>query len=54
MLAEAETMPEDVETEQEYLPTEPAPFLLAAAFEQDIRSRGERLHQEIAQAIKNP
>lgn len=54
LLAEAETMPEDVETEQEYLPTEPAPFLLAAAFEQDIRSRGERLHQEIAQAIKNP
>ena len=55
-LAEAETMPEEVETEQksEYRPTDPDPMLLAAAFAKDVRSRGERLHQEVAQSIKNP
>ena len=55
-LAEAETMPEEVETEQksEYRPTDPDPMLLAAAFAQDVRSRGERLHQEVAQSINNP
>ena len=30
------------------------PFLLAAAQTQDIRSRGERLHREIAQLMNNP
>lgn len=56
LLAEAETMPEEVETEQksEYRPTDPDPMLLAAAFAKDVRSRGERLHQEVAQSIKNP
>ena len=55
-LAEAETMQEEVETEQksEYRPTDPDPMLLAAAFAQDVRSRGERLHQEVAQSINNP
>ena len=55
-LAEADTMPEEVETEQksEYRPTDPDPMLLAAAFAQDVRSRGERLHQEVAQSINNP
>lgn len=48
-----EPVPEKVETEQEYLPTEPDPFLLAAAFEQDVRSRGERLYQEVVQMINN-
>lgn len=56
LLAEAEKMPEEaeVEMEQEYLPTELDPILLAAAFEQDIRSRGDRLRHEIAQAKINP
>ena len=53
MIAEAEPMPEEPETEQEYLPTEEDPFLLAAAFSQDIRSRGEHLYQEVAQMINN-
>ena len=30
------------------------PFLLAVAQTQDIRSRGERLHREIAQLMNNP
>lgn len=56
LLAEAEPMPEEVETEpkSEYRPTEPDPFLLAAAFSQDIRSRGERLHQQMTQLMNNP
>ena len=53
MLAEAEPLPEEVETEQTYLPTEPDPFLLAAAEAQDIRARGERLYQEVVQMINN-
>lgn len=53
MLAEAEPLPEEPETEQEYLPTEPDPFLLAAAEAQDIRARGERLYQEVVQMINN-
>ena len=53
LLAETEPMPEEAETTQEYLPTEPDPFLLAAAFSQDIRSRGEHLYQEVAQMINN-
>ena len=56
--AEAEPTPEDsaeakVETEQEYLPTTPDPFLLAAAEAQDIRARGERLCREVVQMINN-
>ena len=53
MITEAEPLPEEPETEQEYLPTEEDPFLLAAAFSQDIRSRGEHLYQEVAQMINN-
>ena len=53
ILAEAEPLPEEPETEQEYLPTEPDPFLLAAAEAQDIRARGERLYQEVVQMINN-
>ena len=53
MIAEAEPMPEETETEQEYLPKEPDPYLLAAAETQDIRSRGEHLYQEVAQIVNN-
>ena len=55
MLAEAEPIQEEIitENEQEYLPTEPDPFLLAAAEAQDIRSRGERLFQKNAQTMNN-
>ena len=53
MIAEAEPLPEEPETTQEYLPTEPDPFLLAAAEAQDIRARGERLFQEVAQIINH-
>lgn len=53
MITEAEPLPEEPETEQEYLPTEPDPFLLAAAEAQDIRARGERLYQEVVQMINN-
>ena len=35
-------------------PTGQDPFLHAAAQTQDIRSRGERLHREIAQLMNNP
>jgi cytoskeletal protein RodZ len=55
LLAEAEPMPEEAEAESEqtYLPTEPDPYLLAAAETQDVRARGERLYQEVAQLINN-
>lgn len=53
LLAEAEPLPEEPETEQTYLPTEPDPFLLAAAEAQEIRARGERLYQEVVQMINN-
>ena len=55
MITEAEPLPEESETEmqEEYLPTEPDPFLLAAAEAQDIRARGERLYQEVVQMINN-
>jgi len=52
-LAEAELIQEEAEAEQDYLPKEPNPYLLAAAETQDIRSRGERLYQEVAQLINN-
>ena len=55
LITEAEPLPEESETEmqEEYLPTEPDPFLLAAAEAQDIRARGERLYQEVVQMINN-
>ena len=53
LLAEAETIPEESESEQEYLPKEPDPYLLTAAETQDIRSRGEHLFYEVAQMINN-
>jgi hypothetical protein len=55
LLAEAEATPKEAEaeTEQTYLPAKPDSFLLAAAFAQDIRARGERLYQENAQMINN-
>ena len=61
LLAEAETMQEEVpteepmqeEAEQEYLPVESDPFLLAVVEAQDIRARGERLYEEVAQKKNN-
>ena len=53
MIIEAEPLPEEPETEQEYLPTEPDPFLLAAAKAQDIRARGELVYQEVVQIMNN-
>ena len=53
LLAEADPMQEEVEAEPEYHPTVPNSLQSAEAFAQDIRSRGERLHQEIAQLIIN-
>lgn len=52
LLAETEPATEeaDMELEPRYYHTEkPDPSLLAAAFSQDIRTRGERLYQENAQ-----
>ena len=54
VLAEAETMPEEVETEQKYLPTKPDPYLLAVAEARNIRSRGERLYQEVNKTMIKP
>jgi len=70
LLAEAEPKRENTEPKQENTEpvnypdghdTTPAfrtsmedPFLLAAAQAQDIRSRGERLHQEISMLMNNP
>ena len=53
MLAEAESITEEAETEENYLPTKPDPYLLAAAETQDIRSRGEHLYQEVNQILIN-
>lgn len=61
LLAEAETMQEEVpteepmqeEAEQEYLPVESDPFLLAVVEAQDIRARGERLYEAVAQKKNN-
>ena len=70
MLAEAKPKQESAESKQESTEpvnhtdnydTAPAfsssmedPFLLAAAQAQNIRSRGERLHQEISMILNNP
>lgn len=60
LLAKAEPMPEETkaeptqeeaEPEPVHEPDESDPFLLAAAQAKDIRSRGERLHQEIKEEI---
>ena len=48
-----EAEPVQEEQENEYLPQQPDPFLLAAAETQKIRSRGERLFQEVNEIINN-
>ena len=48
-----EVEPVQEEQENEYLPQQPDPFLLAAAETQNIRSRGERLFQEVNEIINN-
>lgn len=60
LLAEAEPEeeapaeePMQEEAEQEYLPVESDPFLLAVVEAQDIRARGERLYEEVAQKKNN-
>lgn len=48
---EAEPAQVEPEQENEYLPQQPDLYLLAIADAQDIRSRGERLYQEVAQMM---
>ena len=48
-----EAEPVQEEQENEYLPQQPDPFLLAAAETQNIRSRGERLFQKVNEIINN-
>lgn len=50
---EAEPVQAEPEQENEYLPQQPDLYLLAIADAQDIRSRGERLYQEVAQLMNN-
>lgn len=50
---EAEPAQVEPEQENEYLPQQPDLYLLAIADAQDIRSRGERLYQEVAQMMNN-
>lgn len=50
---EAEPAQVEPEQENEYLPQQPDLYLMAIADAQDIRSRGERLYQEVAQMINN-
>ena len=50
---EAEPAQVEPERENEYLPQQPDLYLMAIADAQDIRSRGERLYQEVAQLMKN-
>ena len=63
MLAEAEpkqestepdNLPDGPDTTPAFRPSMEDPFLLAASHAQDIRSRGERLHQEISMLMNNP
>ena len=63
MLAETEPKQESTEpvnhpdghdTKPAFSPSVEDPFLLAVAHAQDIRSRGERLHQEISMLMNNP
>ena len=46
--------PDGHDTTPAFSPSMEDPFLLAAAQAQNIRSRGERLHQEIAMLMNNP
>ncbi len=48
---EAEPAQVEPEQENEYLPQQPDLYRLAIADAQDIRSRGERLYQEVAQMM---
>ena len=48
---EAEPAQVEPEQENEYLPKQPDLYLMAIADAQDIRSRGERLYQEVAQMM---
>ena len=50
---EAEPAQVEPERENEYLPQQPDLYLMAIADAQDIRSRGERLYQEVAQMMNN-
>ncbi|MBO7119480.1 MAG: hypothetical protein J6W03_04090 [Bacteroidaceae bacterium] len=50
---EAEPVQAEPEQENEYLPQQPDLYLLAIADAQEIRSRGERLYQEVAQMMNN-
>ena len=50
---EAEPAQVEPEQENEYLPQQPDLYLMAIADAQDIRSRGERLYQEVAQMMNN-
>ena len=50
---EAEPAQVEPEQENEYLPQQPDLYLLAIADAQDIRSRGERLYEEVAQMMNN-
>ncbi|MBQ7526133.1 MAG: hypothetical protein IJT11_00195 [Bacteroidaceae bacterium] len=50
---EAEPAQVEPEQENEYLPQQPDLYLLAVADAQDIRSRGERLYEEVAQMMNN-
>ena len=50
---EAEPVQAEPEQENEYLPQQPDLYLLAVADAQDIRSRGERLYEEVAQMMNN-
>lgn len=50
---EAEPAHVEPEQENEYLPQQPDLYHLAIADAQDIRSRGERLYQEVAQLMKS-
>ncbi|MBO4658325.1 MAG: hypothetical protein J5637_01750 [Prevotella sp.] len=51
---EPDNLPDGPDTTPAFRPSMEDPFLLAAAHAQDIRSRGERLHQEIAMLMNNP
>ncbi|MBQ8454772.1 MAG: hypothetical protein IJ537_05475 [Bacteroidaceae bacterium] len=52
-LQEAEPAQVEPEQENEYLPQQPDLYLMAVAEAQDIRARGERLYEEVAQMMNN-
>lgn len=51
---EAANLPDGHDTAPDFCPSIEDPFLMAAAQAQDIRSRGERLHQEISMLMNPP